>query len=214
MSRLAVAIAVGGSSTRIGSAKPLLRLGGKTLIEWAVEYAYRLSGEVYLLARNSCGDFEQNSFGGRVPERITDADLGTFPDRIAASLKRIPAEHVFLIGCDTPFLDPRLPRFLASRIGGHGAAVPALENGYIEPLAALYSVPRVPCPRGFASMRDLCMAMDPAMVGIGSVFPSWTFMNINTKEDMLSAESLLKSSLSQHSLCGMLNTPRGQQSCC
>ncbi|MBC7120908.1 MAG: NTP transferase domain-containing protein [Candidatus Methanosuratus sp.] len=43
---------------------------------------------------------------------------------------------VFLITCDMPFLDPHLPSVLASRIGDHGAAVPAWQNGYIEPLAA------------------------------------------------------------------------------
>lgn len=215
MKKLAVAIAAGGSSIRLGSPKPFVGLGGKTLLEYALEYAFGISGEVYLLARDP-GQFPTHVFDRkRAPRLILDDDLGGFPDRIAGSLRKIQCDLVFLIGCDMPFLDPGLPQLLLSRIGDHGAAVPAWRNGYIEPLAAIYSIPRLPDSRGFGSMVDLCGAIDAVFVDIEEArVPPWTFLNINTREDLSDAERLLRFSLYRRSSCGRLNTHRCPTSRC
>ncbi|MEN3050382.1 MAG: molybdenum cofactor guanylyltransferase [Candidatus Methanosuratincola petrocarbonis] len=215
MRKLAVAIAAGGASIRLGSPKPFVELGGARLLDYALDYAFNASDEVYLLARDS-DLFPPSVFiGGKAPRVIIDDDRGTPPDRIAGSLRRIRSDLVFLMGCDMPFLDPCLPQLLLSRIGDHGAAVPAWRNGYIEPLAAVYSIPMIPEGRGIGSMRDLCGAMDPVFVGMEEAqVPPWTFLNINTREDLSSAERLLKLFLSRRSSCGRSNIPRCPTSRC
>jgi molybdopterin-guanine dinucleotide biosynthesis protein A len=213
--KLSVAIAAGGSSVRLGSPKPFVELGGARLLDYALDYAFRASGEVYLLARDP-GQLPPSIFVGEdAPRLILDDDRGGLPDRIACSLRKIRGDLVFLMGCDMPFLDPRLPELLLSRIGEHGAAVPAWRNGYIEPLAAIYSIPRLPEGHGICSMRDLCGAMDPVFVSIEDAqMPSWTFLNVNTREDLSIAEGILKLFLSRRSSCGMSNSPRCPTSRC
>jgi len=214
LSEIAVAVAAGGSSSRLGSPKPLLDLGGATLLEYALECAYSISSDVYLLL-NDAGQVRRILGAERVPAIVTDPALSTFPDRIAESLRKIPSELVFLMGCDMPFLDPRLPPILASRIEGHGAAVPAWQNRHLEPLSALYRRSALPSRHGIGSMRQLCMVMDPILVAIeGTGVPSWTFLNINTKEDLLKAEAVLRSSQSQRSSCGKSNIPQCPKSSC
>ncbi|MEM2128910.1 MAG: molybdenum cofactor guanylyltransferase [Candidatus Methanomethylicaceae archaeon] len=211
----AVAIAAGGSSSRLGTPKPFLRLGDSTLLEYAVEYAFGISDEVYLLARDPAR-FPPSIFSdGRSPRLILDDDHGGFPDRIVGSLRKTQDDLIFLMGCDTPFLDPRLPFLLLSKIGDHGAAVPAWQNGYLEPLAALYRASALPSRRGIPSMRQLCLNMEPVFVKMEDAgIPSWTFLNINTKEDLLEAELILRSSRSPRSSCGKSSIPRCPKSRC
>jgi molybdopterin-guanine dinucleotide biosynthesis protein A len=184
-----------------------VELGGATLLNYALDYAFRIGDEVYLLARDP-GKFQPSIFsGGRAPQLIQDEDLGGFPERIACSLRKIRGDLVFLMGCDMPFLDSNLPQLLLSRMGDHGAAVPSWRNGYVEPLAAIYSTERLPDGRGLGSMRELCCAMDPIFVDMEEAqVPPWTFLNINTKEDLAVAETLLKLFLSRRSSCGTLNS--------
>ncbi|MEN3007438.1 MAG: NTP transferase domain-containing protein, partial [Candidatus Methanosuratincola petrocarbonis] len=171
--------------------------GGATLLEYALQYAFGIGDEVYLLARDPAG-FPPSIFSdGRSPRLVLDDDHGGFPDRIVGSLRKIQGDLIFLMGCDMPFLDPRLPSVLLSKIGDHGAAVPAWQNGYLEPLAALYRASALPSRHGIPCVRKLCLMMDPVFVRMEDAgIPSWTFLNINTKEDLLQAELILRSSLS------------------
>ncbi len=215
MRKLSVAIAAGGLSTRLGSPKPFVRLGDATLLDYALDYAAGISGEVYLLARDPCQFSLSVLSGGSAPRVIFDGDGWGFPGRIADSLRKIKGDLVFLMGCDMPFLDPSLPELLLSKIGDHGAAVPAWRNGHVEPLAAIYSIPRLPEGTRLSSMRELISAMDPVYVDVEEAhLPFWTFLNINTMEDLSNAERALKLFLSRRSSCGRSNTPRCLTSRC
>ncbi|MBC7120907.1 MAG: hypothetical protein H5T33_04920 [Candidatus Methanosuratus sp.] len=65
----------------------------------------------------------------------------------------------------------------------------------------LHSISRLPEAQGLNNMRSLCGAMDPVLVSMEeALIPPWTFLNINTGEDLSKAESTLSLFLSRRSL--------------
>lgn len=192
---LAVAIAAGGDSRRFGRPKASALLGGAPLLSYSIKFAYEVSDSVYLLLR----DRNQISNLGisETPVIMYDCRSDSIASRIASSLRRIPEELIFLMGCDMPFLDTRLPGILVSKIGSHGVAVPAWSNGFIEPMAAVYSKSRLPggsSAKRIKSMRDLIAGCDPIFVSIENEgIPPASFFNINSPEDLMRAESALHS---------------------
>jgi molybdopterin-guanine dinucleotide biosynthesis protein A len=71
----------------------------------------------------------------QVPDALPDSGpLGG----LVAGLEAATHPHVAVVAADMPFASPAVLRLLASRIGGHDAAVPASEQG-TEPLHAVYA---------------------------------------------------------------------------
>ena len=190
---LAAVIAAGGSSARLGTFKPLAELGGRPLISYALDCASRAAPTVYLLV-NSPPQAERlmRAIGGYRASFIFDRGHLPFPGSLAASLAQVDEEVIFLMGCDTPFLDSRLPRLLLPRMGSCGAAVPVWPNGYAEPMAALYLRSRLPTGGAAPSMRSFLQAMGPTFVKIADlgVDPA-SFLNVNRPSDLRDAEAKL-----------------------
>ncbi|HJT70124.1 MAG TPA: molybdenum cofactor guanylyltransferase, partial [Terriglobales bacterium] len=97
MNGIAAFVLSGGKSSRMGSDKALLELGGKSLIARAVELASKMSRDVAIV-----GDPQKLAGFGRV---ITDV----FPDRgplggIHAALSQSSADLNLILAVDLPFL--------------------------------------------------------------------------------------------------------------
>jgi len=129
---LAGVVLCGGRSTRMGIHKATIDAGGVTLVERAVE---RLGGvcDPVLIAPGGL----QIAVEGR--RSVADALPGAGPIAgLVAALRESPHALLAVVAVDLPWLDPRLIRLLAGRIGDGDAALCETSRG-IEPLHAVYA---------------------------------------------------------------------------
>lgn len=190
--RLAVAVLAGGEGSRIGGGKPLIRLGGKTLIERAFDRARSWSNQVVVVIRS--------------PDQLGEHDLPWIADAagidgplagLAAALEwtcRLGAEALLTIPCDMPFLPEDLATRLQDEAGEHDAAV-AASAGELHPVcslwrnAAIYEFARY-CASGRRSLRGFAEQLGLAEV-VWPAEPNDPFFNINSSDDLAAAEALL-----------------------
>ena len=200
-------ILVGGKSSRLGTNKALAELDGKTLAGRAVETvrAAMPSSSVTVVAGSST-QFAIGAIRNDVPF-IFDLHEGRGPlGGLHAALAYTKTSWIFLLACDYPFVSPELISLLGEMIrDDHGTVVPEQSDGRLQPLCAFYNVkralplveewletPRVPPP-----MQELVRMLDPRIVKpdeyVHLADADRLFVNINTKDDLLSARSSSKS---------------------
>ncbi|MDH5811591.1 MAG: molybdenum cofactor guanylyltransferase [Candidatus Methanomethylicaceae archaeon] len=191
---IAVVILAGGRSSRIGGFKPLLKLAGRPLISYALEIARFTVSSPYILVSNQEQaiilkqlDCTENA------KFLTDPEGSIGPYSVVKSSSKINEGLIFLMGCDTPFLDPRLPLILLHHIDNSPAVVPIWPNGYLEPLAALYRKKPLSEINFITSFREIVAKIGAKTVGIEVLgVQSKSFFNINTWSDLKKAELMLK----------------------
>ncbi|MGC8935745.1 MAG: molybdenum cofactor guanylyltransferase [Candidatus Methanomethylicaceae archaeon] len=207
---IAAVILAGGRSSRLGAFKPLVRLAGKPLICYSLEIA-SFTSEPYIIVSNSAQSEAIMEVIGKKrakiivesKERVEEAeDHDTYhnneenkdrPLHFTSAISRVYEDLIFLMACDTPFLDPLLPKLLSLHIGDSSAVVPAWPNGYLEPLAALYRKEPLSKMNSATTFRDLLFKIGARTVAIEilGVSPE-SFLNINTPSDLERAEAFLR----------------------
>ncbi|GGF35354.1 molybdenum cofactor guanylyltransferase [Aliidongia dinghuensis] len=193
---LAVVLAGGLARRMGGSDKPLLLLGGRPVLDHVLA---RLRPQVSGLALNANGD----------PARFSDFGLPVLPDPlpgwpgplagILAALDWAAAAgagHVLTVPGDTPFLPADLVEQLGRSVADGAAAAFATSAGRRHPIVGLWPVAARDALRhgvadaGMRRVDDWARSLDavPVEFPIGAVDP---FFNVNTPEDLRTAESLL-----------------------
>lgn len=190
---IVVAVLAGGEGSRIGGGKPLVRLGGRALVERAFDRAMTWSSRSVIAIRS--------------PEQIEQCQLPWIADAagidgplagLAAALEwacRQGAETLLTIPCDMPFLPDDLPERLLGGIGEYRAAM-ASSGGHLHPVcslwrnAAIYEFQRY-CASGRRSLRGFAEHLGFAEVE-WPVSPQDPFFNINTPADLAEAERMLR----------------------
>lgn len=127
-------ILAGGMSSRMGTDKARLRLGGETLVS---RVAYALGGVCTRISLVSSRHVEAD-FGLPVVEDIY-GERGAMGG-IHAALRSCAGEWAAVASCDLPFVTRDLFRRLSSLRGdGADAIAPIQADGRAQPLCALYS---------------------------------------------------------------------------
>jgi len=184
----------GGNSLRLGQEKALIDTGGETLVERVVR---RLEGVVerVVLVTN---DPDRYAFLGLPMVGDTYPGVGALGG-LHAGLAAIEAPYGLAVGCDMPFLNAALLRYMISLRGGCDAVMPRMGR-YREPLHALYGRT---CAARFAQaieagqrriMRALagariCYVDRDAMVRYDPQLRS--FFNVNEPQDLERMRALL-----------------------
>jgi FdhD protein len=131
-------ILAGGASTRMGRDKALLEYRGRPMVEAVYNVMAALFPQVVVVTNR--------------PEEFAWLPCPKIPDLfpgmgglagLHAGLSWSQTERVFVAGCDMPFLDGALIRWLASRLGDEPALVPRSSQG-LEPLHAFYAKSALP----------------------------------------------------------------------
>lgn len=136
----------GGASRRMGRDKALLELGGKKLIERAVDTLRALVPKVLL----ACGERER--YGELGLERVLDArpGIGPLAGLLAAleTLHRAGIDWCLALACDMPRAEPGLFEHLLARARAEqaDACLLATPSG-LEPLYAVYRTSALPAVR-------------------------------------------------------------------
>lgn len=190
-SDIVVAVLAGGEGSRIGGGKPLIKLGGKTLVERAYDRAMGWSSASVVAVRSS------EQLGPCQLPWIADAAGIDGPlAGLAAALEwacRQGAEALLTIACDMPFLPDELLMRLSSEIGDRRAAI-ASSGGQLHPVCGLWrnaAIDEFPayCESGRRSLRGFAEQ-------VGFVAVEWAteprdpFFNINSPADLAAAEAM------------------------
>jgi len=199
LSGVSAVILAGGSGERLGEYKPLFKLLGRPMVLYVYEAAGRVADEVILAVKTH----DQAEALARVVDNariVFDVvDLGAVGG-IYAGLVNAHYDLVLVLPSDTPLLSSETLTRLLKHVGKHEAAVPRWPNGYIEPLvaavrrgSALSAVQRL-VELGIASSRELYKLLDTVYVDVYTLTPNpeAEFFNVNTYEDAVRAEELLR----------------------
>jgi len=141
-------ILAGGETRRMPIPKAFIRVNGKPIIERTHKVLKGLFSEVFIVTNEP----EAYLYLG-VPMLGDVYNVRGPMTGIFTSLINSKYPWVFVLGCDMPFINYELIRYMASKREGYDAVVPKslIKKGYIEPLFAFYS-------------NRLCQAMEKALV--------------------------------------------------
>ena len=198
-------VLAGGAGRRIGGGKDGRPLGGRVLLDRALDILKPQVGAIAI----SVGGARRTDLRHGVPQ-LVDTVAGAGPlAGLHAGLVWTSAFHkgapfLAVVPTDAPFLPATLVAQLAAAIGAADAAVAVDADGRRSPVVGLYR-PSLERPlAGFLAaapsravadflaahhVREVPIAADPAIAAAG-IDP---LFNVNTRDDLRQAEKLLRS---------------------
>jgi molybdopterin-guanine dinucleotide biosynthesis protein A len=201
-----VLILAGGKSRRIKGNKALIKLGDKPLLLHVTEGVLGLTREiVVVIGKNE----EVNRYARLLPSTVTiskDVVCGKGPlAGIFTGMQCMRSKYALVLPCDSPFIKGEVLKYLITRAQGADAAIPRWPNGYVEPLHAVYKVSSA-VPAAEAALKkeelfivDMIKRLNKVVYVSTHEIKKFdqeliTFFNINSREDLKTAE-LLKSEM-------------------
>ncbi len=186
-------ILAGGQSRRLGTNKAFVKVGGIALIERVAERVRHLASEVAIVTNDPAS---YGSLGARVvPD--TWPRMGSLGG-IYSGLEAACYERALVVGCDMPFLDHQLLRFMILLSADYDVVLPNV-NGLLEPLHAIYNKACLPAIERLLRAGDLRIIdflgevrvryVDEAELRIFDP-QQLSFFNVNTPEDLERAHEL------------------------
>lgn len=191
-------ILIGGRSSRLGTDKAFVEVGGETLAERSLNAvrSSKIARKVTFIA----GSETQFAIEALTLDEpfIFDLVEGRGPiGGLHAALSYAETPWIFLLACDYPFISPELIALLAGLVSDeYGAVVPEQPDGRLQPLCAFYNVNSVRsvveeiimAPRVPPSMRSIVRSLSPRIVQpseYGQLAGSDRFfVNVNTPADL------------------------------
>jgi molybdopterin-guanine dinucleotide biosynthesis protein A len=202
-SRRAAIVLAGGESSRFGSNKALAVLAGKPLISHVTRHLSNVVDEILVIIGHGESRAEYKAVLPSSVRVMNDEREEKTPlIGIVSGLGAASSGYALISACDIPFVNEEVVELLFQRASGADAAIPKWRKGDIEPLEAVYrtastlkAARATLVPSGlpltemigklaqvvYVSVEDDIMRVDPDLR---------TFFNVNTKEDMVSAERL------------------------
>jgi len=194
MRDVSCAILAGGLSSRFGQDKALVEIGGEILIERVASRLRKVTDDLFIVG-NNLSRFEH--MGLRLVQDLVDgmASLGGIYTALESALH----PHVFVVGCDMPFLDLNLIRYMFLLSPGYDVVMPYV-RGEAEPMHAIYGKVCIP------PVEELIRAGDRKIIKllpqvhvrdvrddeIAIFDPQYrSFFNLNTPKDLARMHSIL-----------------------
>ncbi|KPJ49526.1 MAG: hypothetical protein AMJ41_02805 [candidate division Zixibacteria bacterium DG_27] len=189
-------ILAGGKNTRIAKQKAFIQLeGGQPLIARIIKVLKALFPEILIVANNRDPYLD---YGLPVVE---DLIRGKGPlGGILSGLCLSTSKYNFVVGCDMPFIEAALVKFMLEGCEDYDVVIPET-GGEVEPLLALYSKNCIPVifehlMRDDLKIRKILKKLKVKRIGedlIEQLDPRHlSFFNLNTLEDQKRAQELLQ----------------------
>lgn len=129
-----LAIIAGGKSSRMGTNKAFVEIGGQTLIERIIERTKDIGQQETILITNTPDEYKHLNLP-MYADVVTDSgSLGG----IYTAIYHSQTSHTIVIACDMPFISADVLRFMMSKAINTDVVVPTVE-GYPQGLHAIYS---------------------------------------------------------------------------
>ena len=200
-----VVILAGGRSTRFGSTdKATAFLAGRAMIRHVIDRLDPITDELVINCRETQRERIERCIEGISTRAVfaidPEPDLGPVAG-IATGLAALDRADVsFVVACDMPFVEPTVVEALFEAIGTADAAVPQVDDEWLEPTHAVYRTePMIRACRDTLASGDhrirgalerLTVNIVPANA-IASPDQLQAFTNINTREEFAAAADQL-----------------------
>ena len=151
--KLAIIILIGGKNIRFGNeSAAVIEVLGKPLILHQIETLSKFDEDVFLVANS---EYQINSYYKKInfprdikfvvddTEILEDTELRTPMLGIYSGFKeleRLGFEKGFLLSGDMPLIKPKVIELMIDKVKGYDCSIPRWNNGYLEPLFAIYPV--------------------------------------------------------------------------
>ncbi len=151
--KLAIVILIGGKNIRFGNeSAAVLDVLGKPLILHQIETLSKFDEDVFLVANS---EYQINSYYREInfprdinfivddTEIIGEPDVRTPMLGIYSGFKELNDlgfEKGFLLSGDMPLIKPEVIELLIKEVEGYDCCIPRWNNGFLEPLFAIYPV--------------------------------------------------------------------------
>ena len=177
----------------MGTEKPLVAIGGRTLIARVAEAIAPCLEELVIVTNRP------DLYGFLGHRMLEDAYVGQGPlAGMHAGLTQLGCAAALVVACDYPFLDARSIARIARENPAGGAVIPEIE-GHLHPLCALYAAEVLPeitscLSTGVLAVHALLDRIPQkilAQTELGGPAAARTFFNINSPDDLRRAEELL-----------------------
>lgn len=189
-------ILAGGMGSRMGyREKALIDFNGRPLIELIIERLEKVVDSIIISVR----DRAQGEILGATLSRgyrfayDEHRNLGAISG-ILAGLSICDDEYCFISACDMPFINPDVVRLLFEKSKNYDAAIPRWDDGFLEPLHAVYRCEpmiyetKKAIEKGEKIILAPVFRMNVNYVPVNEIRkldPDLrTFININTNEDI------------------------------
>ena len=152
---LAITILIGGKSSRFGSDKGLFEYLGKPLISHQLDILNQLNYDIFLVAnsKEQVQDYINKIDIKSITAFIIDDD-NAFSDltsntpmkglySASKELKSLEYEKILVLACDSPHIQHNVIKLLINQSIGYECCVPQWNNGFVEPLFAIYSIEKI-----------------------------------------------------------------------
>ncbi len=183
-------VLAGGHSRRLGEVKALMRLNGKPMIVYVVEQLKPLVDELIVVVKKRSKSVEETleDYGVHICEDSLQIQAPLVG--LLAGFENSNSEYAVVSPCDSPLVDATIIRRLFEEALGFDAVIPMWNNGFIEPLHAVYRVK--PCleasrrviEEGFLSVRAMIARLSRVRyVKVEDLGNPKHFLNLNTVEE-------------------------------
>ncbi|PWB50398.1 MAG: molybdenum cofactor guanylyltransferase [Candidatus Methanoperedenaceae archaeon] len=188
-------ILAGGKGKRMGyQEKALMAFNGKPLITYVIKSLEKVVDNIIISVRDKA---QEELLVSVLPgyTYVSDAYENTGPlSGILSSLMVCRDEFCFIAACDMPFINENAVKLLFRKCEGHDAAIVRREDGYLEPLHAVYKCK----PMVFETKKAIMNGKKKILAPIHKMIVNYveieeirkidpdlkTFININTLEDL------------------------------
>lgn len=188
-------ILAGGKGSRLGyQEKALIDINGKPLIAFVIEALETVVDNIIISVRNKAqGELLESRLSGSRFAYDAHENIGPIAG-ILSGLEACEDEYCFIAACDMPFINEKVIRMLFMKSEHYDAAIPRWEDGFLEPLHAVYRCKPMIRETEKAIKNGETIILAPIFklhvnyAGIDEIRridPGLrTFMNINTCEDI------------------------------
>jgi len=130
---ISVAILAGGQSSRMGTNKAFVRVGGKPIVQRIIERVRELGSELFIIANT--------------PDEYAALGVPVHPDIIPGkgplgglytAIWLAGHDHTLVVSCDQPFLNAALLQYIINLREGFDVVVPLASDGYPQSMHAIY----------------------------------------------------------------------------
>lgn len=196
-------VLVGGKSRRLGRDKIQERLGTENLLQRVLRRLSSFGGEMIVVTSGE--RLAQLPLPPEPPVRIV---TDVYPGRGAlgglySGLLTSTTQYNLVVGCDMPFLNLELLRYILKVAEGFDVAVPRLGE-FLEPLHAVYSRNCLTAIEPLVKLGEYPIIEFYSDVIVRYVEPEeidkfdpqhWSFLNINTEAELERARELHRQGL-------------------
>lgn len=187
-------ILAGGKGSRMGTEKGFQELCGKPLVQYAIDALSGLCSSIIISSSSEA----YHSLGYKV---VADVFPGIGPmGGIYSALKQSKTEKNLVLSCDLPFVTTGLMSYILQNSNGYKVAIPWMGGQHYEPLCGFYHLSILDQISNYImnsnyKLPDLFEEISINKLAINKdseIFKEHLFFNVNSKQDVATAENLMK----------------------